>query len=49
MRDKYIDLYDFAPVGYFNISDKGLVLDANLTSATMLGTDRGSGGVKLNV
>lgn len=40
-RDKYIDLYDFAPVGYFNISDKGLILDANLTGASMLGIDRG--------
>jgi PAS domain S-box-containing protein len=40
-RDKYTDLYDFAPVGYFSISDKGLILDANLMSATMLGMERG--------
>ena len=40
-RDKYIDLYDFAPVGYFNIGDKGLILDANLMGATMLGMERG--------
>ena len=40
-RDKYTDLYDFAPVGYFNISDKGLILDANLMGATMLGIERG--------
>ncbi|MGB5749414.1 MAG: PAS domain-containing protein [Desulfobacterales bacterium] len=40
-RDKYTDLYDFAPVGYFTISDKGLILDANLTGATMLGVQRG--------
>lgn len=40
-RDKYSNLYDFAPVGYFSISDKGLILDANLVGATMLGMERG--------
>jgi PAS domain S-box-containing protein len=40
-RDKYTDLYDFAPVGYFSISDKGLILDANLVGAKMLGVERG--------
>ena len=40
VRDKYIELYDFAPVGYFNICDKALILSANLTGATMLGIDR---------
>ncbi len=40
-RDKYTDLYDFAPVGYFSISDRGLILDANLAGATMLGLERG--------
>jgi PAS domain S-box-containing protein len=40
-RNKYTDLYDFAPVGYFSISDKGLILDANLMGATMLGMERG--------
>jgi len=40
-RDKYTNLYDFAPVGYFSISDKGLILDANLVGATMLGMERG--------
>ena len=39
-RDRYIDLYDFSPVGYFSISDKGLILDANLMGATMLGMER---------
>jgi PAS domain S-box-containing protein len=39
-RDKYSDLYDFAPVGYFAISDKGVILEANLTGATMLGVER---------
>ena len=40
-RDKYFDLYDFAPVGYFSINDKGMILDANLNGATMLGIERG--------
>lgn len=40
-REKYLDLYDFAPVGYFAVSEKGLVLLANLTAATMLGVNRG--------
>ncbi|MDM8543484.1 ATP-binding protein [Desulfococcaceae bacterium HSG9] len=40
-RDKYSDLYDFAPVGYFTISAKGMILEANLTGADMLGVTRG--------
>ena len=40
-RDKYSDLYDFAPVGYFTISEKGVILDANLTMCTMSGVERG--------
>jgi len=40
-RDKYSDLYDFAPVSYFTISDKGMILEANLTVATMLGVEKG--------
>jgi PAS domain S-box-containing protein len=38
--DQVTDLYDFAPIGYFSISDKGLILDANLVGATMLGVER---------
>jgi len=38
--DKVTDLYDFAPVGYFSISDMGLVLEANLMGAAMLGMER---------
>ena len=37
---KYFDLYDLAPVGYFTISKKGIILEANLTGARMLGMDR---------
>jgi len=39
-RARYFDLYDLAPVGYFSISEKGLILEANLTAANLLGTAR---------
>jgi len=39
-RDKYQDLYDFAPVGYFTLSPKGLIYEANLTGASLLGFPR---------
>ncbi len=40
-RDKYAGLYDFAPVGYFSISEKGIIMEANLTGAAMFGMERG--------
>ena len=39
-RSEYSRLYDFAPVGYFTISDKGIILKANLTAAMMLCVER---------
>jgi PAS domain S-box-containing protein len=41
-RDKFSDLYDFAPVGYYTESEQGLILTANLTLAIMLGVARGN-------
>ena len=41
-RDHYADLYDFAPVAYFTISDSGMILESNLTGASMLQTGRNS-------
>jgi two-component system cell cycle sensor histidine kinase/response regulator CckA len=42
LSEKYNDLYDFAPVGYCIVSEKGLILEANLTAAKLLGMARGS-------
>jgi formate hydrogenlyase transcriptional activator len=39
-RNKYLDLYDFAPVGYFTFDAQGLILEVNLTGAKLLGTER---------
>jgi diguanylate cyclase (GGDEF)-like protein/PAS domain S-box-containing protein len=39
-RADYTDLYDQAPVGYVTLNDNGLVLQANLTAATLLGLTR---------
>jgi len=38
--DKYTELYDFAPVGYFSLDQKGLIQEVNLMGASMLGAAR---------
>jgi PAS domain S-box-containing protein len=38
--EKYTDLYDFAPVGYCSIDDSGVILEANLKAAALLGVER---------
>jgi PAS domain S-box-containing protein len=39
-RARYFDLYDLAPVGYFTLSEDGLILEANFTAAIQLGSTR---------
>jgi PAS domain S-box-containing protein len=38
--EKYTDLYDFAPVGYFSLDEQGRILEVNLTGAALLGVER---------
>jgi len=40
-RDRYVDLYDFAPMGYMTISPSGTIRELNLTAAAVLGRERG--------
>lgn len=40
-RDRFNDLYDYAPVGYVTLDRDSKVLHANLTAASMLGIARG--------
>ena len=41
-RDRYSDLYDFAPIGYFTLDEKGLIAEVNLAGADLLGCERAS-------
>jgi PAS domain S-box-containing protein len=39
-KTRYFNLYDLAPVGYLTLSQKGMILEANLTAAQMIGMER---------
>ena len=40
VSDKYHDLFDFAPAGYFLWTSRGRILEVNLAGASLLGLDR---------
>src|ERR687897_873412 len=39
-RDRYADLYDFAPIGYVSLTPDGNILEINLSGAALLGRQR---------
>jgi len=39
-RNRFAELYDFAPVGYFTFDPRGLIREVNLTGAALLDTKR---------
>ena len=41
-RERYFELYDLAPAGYLTLNKQGLIINANFTTATLLGVDRKS-------
>jgi len=39
-RDRYVDLYDFAPIGFMTLNMSGVIREINLTGAALLGKER---------
>jgi diguanylate cyclase (GGDEF)-like protein/PAS domain S-box-containing protein len=42
IKARYFDIYDLAPEGYLIISEKGIIIESNLTAAVMFGESRES-------
>ena len=40
-RDRFVDFYEFSPVGYLTLTDTGMIAEINLTGAALLGEERG--------
>ena len=39
-RDRYMELYDFSPVGHLTMDTRGTIVEANLRAGTLLGINR---------
>ncbi|MDO8263938.1 MAG: EAL domain-containing protein [Gallionella sp.] len=39
-RDHYVDIYDFAPIGYLTLTREATIAEVNLTGAALLGVER---------
>ncbi len=39
-RDRYVDLYEFSPVGYLTLNREGVITEGNLTCSTLLEMER---------
>jgi PAS domain S-box-containing protein len=42
MQARYFDLYDLAPISYCTVNEQGIILEANLATAELLGEARNS-------
>ncbi|HAT11475.1 MAG TPA: histidine kinase, partial [Planctomycetes bacterium] len=40
LLERFTDLFEFAPVGYFTLNGSGMIQEANLTVTALLGLDR---------
>ncbi|MFA6034812.1 MAG: PAS domain S-box protein, partial [Myxococcota bacterium] len=40
VQERWLDLYDHAPVGYCTVGDNGLIVETNLKAAALLGVAR---------
>jgi PAS domain-containing protein len=40
-RNRYVELYDFAPIAYFTFDRDGVIREVNLRGAELVGIDRG--------
>ena len=41
-RNKYLELYEFSPIGYFTLDKQTTILEMNLSGAALLGVERGA-------
>ena len=39
-RNRYVDLYEFAPIGYLTLTSEAQIAEINLTGARLLGSER---------